>query len=104
MSKKYKFRVFLSPKSEIYELAFQLVEGSSERYRNLKLIPELANKLNDDDFETLIKELMQVLDLGAIESSHVKKSRFDASLRANAAIEEFKNLDVSQYLPSRGQQ
>lgn len=102
MTKKYKFKVFLSPKSEIYELAFQLVSGSSERYRNLKLIPDLANKLNDDDFETLIKELMQVLDLGAIESAHVRKSRFESSLRAKVAVEEFKNFDVSQYIPSQG--
>ena len=99
MSKKYKYKVFLSPKVEIYELAFQLVNATSERYRNLKLIPELANNLNDDDFETLVKEVMQVLDLGAIESSHVRKTRFNASVRNSVAIEDFKNMDVSKYLP-----
>jgi hypothetical protein len=99
MSKKYKYKVFFSAKTEIYELAYQLADNSSERYHNLKLIPELASNLTDYDFEILIKELMQVLDIGAIESTHVRKARFDAALRTKAIVDEFRNLNTSQYLP-----
>ena len=99
MSKKYKFRVFLSPKSEIFEVAFGLVNASSA-YNNLRLIPSIAEHLEDDDFDTLVKEVMQLLDIGAIESAKVKKSRYVASLQAASAIDNFKKLDVSQYIPT----
>ena len=101
MSKKYKFRVFLSPKSEIFEVAFGLVNNTSTHYNNLKLLPAIAQHLEDDDFDTLVKEIMQLLDIGAIESSKVKKSRYDASLRATSSINDFKNLDISQYIPKK---
>ena len=100
MSKKYKYRVFLSPKSEIFEVAFGLVNNTSTIYNNLKVLPALAEQLEDDDFDTLVKEVMQLLDIGAIESARVKKSRYNASLRAVAATSEFKNMDVSQYIPT----
>lgn len=100
MPKKYKFRVFLSPKSEIFEVAFGLVNKSST-YNNLKLLPAMAQHLNDDDFDTLVKEVMQLLDIGAIESSKVRKSRYDAALRVASAVSDFKNLDISQYLPKK---
>ena len=103
MSKKYKFRVFLSPKSEIFEVAFGLVNASSA-YNNLRLIPELAEHLQDDDFDMFVTEVMQLLDIGALESAKVKKSRYKTSLQNTAAIDDFKNLDISQYLPSQGQQ
>ena len=100
MSKKYNYCVFLSPKSEIFEVAFGLVNNSSTTYGNLKLLPAIAEHLEDDDFDTLVKEVMQLLDIGAIESTKVKKSRYTASLRAASAINDFKNLDISQYIPT----
>lgn len=100
MLKKHKFRVFLSPKSEIFEVAFGLVNNTSPRYSNFKLLPTLAKHLNDDDFDTLVKEVMQLLDIGAIESTKIRKSRYKASLQAASAIDDFKKLDVSQYIPT----
>ena len=101
MSKRHNYKVFIAPKTEIYELAYQLVNGSSTRYHNLKLIPDLVGGLlTDHEVETLIREIMQILDIGAIESTHLRKFRFDAALRNNAATEEFKNLDISQYIPT----
>ena len=98
MSNKYKYRVFLSPKTEIYDTAYKIVDGSSTVYANFQLIPKLASVLSDSDFEKLINEIMRVLDIGAIESTNVRKARYDATRQANAAIDKFKNLDVSQYL------
>jgi hypothetical protein len=99
MKNKYQFRVFLSPKTEVYDVAYGLADGSSTIYRNLKLIPKLSATLSDDDFELLVKELTQILDIGAIESGRVRKLRYSASVKAKIAVDEFKNLDVSQYLP-----
>jgi ribulose kinase len=101
MSKKHKYRVFLSPRLEIYDTAYKIVDGSSTAYVNFQLIPKLASVLSDDDFEKLIHEIMRVLDIGAIESTNVRKIRYDATLQAKAAIDKFKSLDMVQYLPGK---
>lgn len=100
MSKHYRFRVFLSSKKDIAEVAYGLTSGTSVTYSNLKLLPKIAETLTDGDLETLVKEVMQILDIGAIESALLRKRNYISHKRNTEAVEQFKNLDMSHLLVS----
>ena len=96
---KIRTRVFLADKRGLMQLAYGLITGTSTTYTNFKFLPVLAESLSDTDLEQLTREIMRIMDIGAIESAMLKKQSFVDQAFMRKQVEDFKSLDVSQYLP-----
>lgn len=98
-----KKRYFLHKfaKQHIKGLAFDVLNGTHDKYEQLPFLGEFAETLDDDNFELLFKDVLRLIEIGAIENQSIKKEYNRTVALRKEAVDAFKNLDITQWLPKK---